>query len=622
MKYRAEVDGLRAAAILPVVFFHADLGLFKGGYVGVDIFFVISGFLITKILTDELDVGQFSIARFYERRARRILPALFFMIALCIPVAWVWLPPSEMTRFSDSLVSVALFFSNVLFWQQSGYFETAAELKPLLHTWSLAVEEQFYVLFPIFLALVYRVNRRLIIPVLLVVFTLSLGLAEFLVHPRPNAAFFLLPTRGWELLLGALCALPRTRTGSGAIPSDILSAVGLGMIGVALLFFDRSTPTPSLYTLLPTVGAALVLLHARANTMAGRILGNPLMVGIGLISYSTYLWHQPLLVFTRYAAAGPVGLPAIWLAVVAAFFFGYLSWRYVEAPFRSKDQVSLRSVAVLAIVGTLLIGAVGVAGHVTNGFRTLRSDNAVFARDAELQQVRTERQRLIRAGICHYDENLPIKQFIAHWDCKSDDEGLFDSQMAVFGDSHAADKVVALRLNGMDTWQITGAGCQVAPEFVKADRTHCHELFRLLETNKPSIKGVILANRFAVHELTADYLTAVLRYWGNAGVPVLMFVPMSDFELQQQEYMLKGTTATAPSFAREEKFFALLKNMTIPSNITLVKASSYWCAPKECVVARDGKYLMTDEDHLAGEGAKLFSQAFSADPLVKVFLGR
>jgi peptidoglycan/LPS O-acetylase OafA/YrhL len=206
MDYRPEIDGLRALAVLPVILFHAGFETFSGGFVGVDVFFVISGYLITTIILKELEQDDFSIARFYERRARRILPALFLVMFVCIPFAWLWLLPDDMQRFSQSLVAVSTFVSNLLFWQESGYFDTAAELKPLLHTWSLAVEEQYYVLFPLFLVLVWPFGKRWILVLLALGAVLSLSLAEWGSFRRPAATFYLLPTRGWELLLGALIA--------------------------------------------------------------------------------------------------------------------------------------------------------------------------------------------------------------------------------------------------------------------------------------------------------------------------------------------------------------------------------------------------------------------------------
>jgi peptidoglycan/LPS O-acetylase OafA/YrhL len=206
MKYRAEIDGLRALAVLPVILFHAGFELFSGGFVGVDVFFVISGYLITTIIISEMAEGKFSIVNFYERRARRILPALFFVMLMCLPFAWMWLTPNDLKDFGQSLVAVSTFSSNILFWRESGYFDTAAELKPLLHTWSLAVEEQYYILFPIFLMFTWRLGLKWILILLSMVFLVSLGIAQWGAYNSPSAAFFLLPARGWELLVGVFVA--------------------------------------------------------------------------------------------------------------------------------------------------------------------------------------------------------------------------------------------------------------------------------------------------------------------------------------------------------------------------------------------------------------------------------
>jgi peptidoglycan/LPS O-acetylase OafA/YrhL len=206
MDYRREIDGLRALAVLPVILFHAGFDSFSGGFVGVDVFFVISGYLITTIILAELEQGKFSIVNFYERRARRILPALFLVMLVCLPFAWLWLLPIDMKDFSRSLIAVSVFVSNILFWRESGYFDTATELKPLLHTWSLAVEEQFYVVFPLLLILLWRLGRRWILVTLGLAFFASLALSEWATYANRSAAFYLLPTRGWELLLGAFAA--------------------------------------------------------------------------------------------------------------------------------------------------------------------------------------------------------------------------------------------------------------------------------------------------------------------------------------------------------------------------------------------------------------------------------
>jgi peptidoglycan/LPS O-acetylase OafA/YrhL len=235
MDYRKEIDGLRALAVLPVILFHAGFETFSGGFVGVDVFFVISGYLITTIILEELEQGKFSIVNFYERRARRILPALFLVMFVCVPFAWFWLLPSDMKDFSQSLVAVSVFASNILFWRESGYFDTAAELKPLLHTWSLAVEEQYYVIFPLFLMLCWKLGKRWILVLLGFIFLTSFAVAQWAAYAKPAAAFYLLPTRGWELLTGAFAAFYFSQANRREFCKG-LSEFG-GWLGVALILY-------------------------------------------------------------------------------------------------------------------------------------------------------------------------------------------------------------------------------------------------------------------------------------------------------------------------------------------------------------------------------------------------
>jgi peptidoglycan/LPS O-acetylase OafA/YrhL len=377
MNYRPEIDGLRAVAVVPVILFHAGFGAFGGGYVGVDVFFVISGYLITSIILSEHAAGRFSLLRFYERRARRILPALFLVMAACLPFAWLWLMPSDMKDFSKSLAAVAVFASNVLFYRESGYFDAANELKPLLHTWSLAVEEQYYLLFPLLLLLALRLGRRSAVSLLAAVAAVSLGLAEWGSTRRPEATFYLLHTRLWELLIGGFVAFHFSSTTRGAdaptaVGSGIREALGIAgiaLIGYAVLRYDRYTPYPSLYALVPTLGTALIILFSSGRTLVGRVLGSRLLAGIGLVSYSAYLWHQPIFAFARHRVAGeptPILLAGLSVAAIA---LAYLSWRFVERPFRNRQVVATTVVVRAGLFGTALFLGLGLLGVVADGFR-------------------------------------------------------------------------------------------------------------------------------------------------------------------------------------------------------------------------------------------------------------
>lgn len=362
MQYRPEIDGLRSVAVLPVILSHAGFKVFHGGFVGVDVFFVISGFLITSILLAETSQGRFSLLTFYERRARRILPALFVVMAACLPVAYWGMLPNEFKNFGQSLVATSLFANNVLLMLTSGYWSLASEFKPLLHTWSLGVEEQFYILFPLLLMLCRRWRATTLMTLFALLALFSLAAAEWGSRAWPNAVFYLLPTRAWELLMGSMAAaLPLLR------PQPVLSAglrqglslAGLAMIVVSVLTFDESVPSPSLFILLPTLGAVLIIVCATPGTWVQRLLASKVPVTIGLISYSAYLWHQPLFAFARILeveAPRPglmLGLSAVTLALA------YLSWRFIEAPFRVKGRVGRSMVFGSAVLGSLCFVAVG-----------------------------------------------------------------------------------------------------------------------------------------------------------------------------------------------------------------------------------------------------------------------
>lgn len=374
MKYRPEIDGLRAVAVIPVILFHAGLDAFSGGFVGVDIFFVISGYLITSIILSEKDNDTFSIVNFYERRARRILPALFFIILVSLPFAYFLLLPEDLKDFSQSLVSIVFFSSNILFWQETGYWGTANELKPMLHTWSLGVEEQYYIVFPLLLAALGKFRRHLLLPMLILLIVASYLLCIKLVELAPTANFFLLPTRAWELGIGALVAYfclyyqHFLKNVSTNVVSQTLSLVGLSLILFSIFEFDEKTPFPGHFALLPTVGTALLILFATSKTYIGKLLSTKLLVSIGLISYSAYLWHQPIFAFARHYSLKSVPEYAFLLLSLLSLALAFLTWKYIEAPFRKRSIIERKHIFQFSLYGSALTLIIGVVGHITFGF--------------------------------------------------------------------------------------------------------------------------------------------------------------------------------------------------------------------------------------------------------------
>lgn len=387
MNYRREIDGLRALAILPVIFFHAGFKIFSSGFVGVDVFFVISGYLITFIILTERQAGTFSLLKFYERRARRILPALFVVMAACLPFAWLWMLPKDLYEFSKSLGYVSLFASNIFFYGQSGYFDSATELKPLLHTWSLAVEEQYYLLFPISFLLIWKLGKQWGAGIILAVMVASFGYAEWGSHFRPEAAFYLLPSRLWELLVGVLVALylfndPERK--ASAITAELASVVGFLLVVCAVFTLDKNTPFPGLYALLPTSGAALIIIFTTPRTWVGRLLGSKALVGIGLISYSAYLWHQPIFAFARHRSLDEPSAMLFLVLSVITFALAYLSWRYVERPFRDRNAIGLSGILSFGLIGAVLFSFVGMVGKSNHGFEDYYVKNRISGKYKEI----------------------------------------------------------------------------------------------------------------------------------------------------------------------------------------------------------------------------------------------
>jgi peptidoglycan/LPS O-acetylase OafA/YrhL len=379
LKYRPEIDGLRALAVIPIILFHAGFGLMSGGFVGVDIFFVISGYLITTILIEDIEKKQFSIVNFYERRARRILPALFSVMLICIPFAWMWMLPDPLENFGQSLVAATLSANNVLLYLTSGYWDLASEFKPLLHTWSLGIEEQYYLLFPLLLLLTWRFGKSVVILSIIVITFVSLALSGWLSSKNPEAAFFLIHTRAWELFAGSISAFIVQRR--GVQNNNSLSLLGLTTIIFSIFFFDETTPFPGVYALVPVLGAVLLVLYADNKTLAAKFLSAKGFVGIGLISYSAYLWHQPLFAFLKIHQQTEPSHIMNGMVIVATFLLSFISWKYIEKPFRNKSLINVKVFLVIITISLFGLLGFGYSAHKSHGFVERVFDESVSSED-------------------------------------------------------------------------------------------------------------------------------------------------------------------------------------------------------------------------------------------------
>lgn len=369
LNYRAEIDGLRALSVIAVLLFHAELGV-PGGYVGVDVFFVISGFLITGIIVTEIEKGTFSFLQFWARRIRRILPAATAVIASSILIGAIILDPQALVGLGKSALAFSLLSSNLFFWTDSGYFAESALSKPLLHTWSLSVEEQFYVALPLLLVGMTRIGARGRVFSLLG----ALTVASFLIgvygtFRHPSAAFYLLPSRAWEMLAGSMLSLMPRDAIVSRLKSEVFSCLGILMIVGPMFVFDSHTLFPGVAALLPVIGACSVIYGTRrVGTLVGRALSVKPLVCIGLISYSLYLWHWPLLTFAR-VALSEFGLQQRLVIIALVVVLSILTWKYVELPFRHGfKSLPVRKVIRGGFFATLTVVLASLAVMVSKGF--------------------------------------------------------------------------------------------------------------------------------------------------------------------------------------------------------------------------------------------------------------
>ena len=357
MNYRPEIDGLRALAILPVIFFHAGISIFSGGFIGVDIFFVISGYLITSIIFKEMSEERFAFSNFYERRARRILPALITVLFVTIFSSFFILTPIEMSDFSESVFATALGISNFYFMSQVNYFAGESELYPLLHTWSLGIEEQYYLLFPLLLLFLYRRNKNILVSIFLMILA-SFIFSEIIRNNNADRNFYITFSRFWELGVGSFVAIYLFKNEIKA--NSRLAFLGLILIFFGIFFFDHKTQFPSLYTWIPIIGVSLIIVFTDNNSFLTKVLSLTPIRSIGLISYSLYLWHQPVFAFSRVNSLEPLSDNQLLANIPVIFLLSYLSWRYIEIPFRKKGTIRSNLAYIFFVVSISIFISFGL----------------------------------------------------------------------------------------------------------------------------------------------------------------------------------------------------------------------------------------------------------------------
>ncbi|WP_426191541.1 acyltransferase family protein [Massilia sp. DWR3-1-1] len=650
--YRAEVDGLRAIAIIPVVLFHAGIARVTGGYIGVDVFFVISGYLITSILAREISEGQFSTSAFYERRIRRIFPALLLMFAVCSVIAAALLMPPDFRAFARSVVASGLFSSNLLFWAEGGYFDTAAELKPLLHTWSLSVEEQFYIVFPGLLhVLLTRVRHWKI--AMSAIFLASLSACVFYTISKPSAAFYLPMFRVWELLAGSFVALSIGFVEvSTARLRSCLALAGLAAIGWAAFTFDSTTVFPGFHALFPCIGAALVIGYSN-KTMVGTVLGAAPLVWIGKISYSLYLWHWPILVFMKYYAMRDLTTEEKWAAVCLSVLAAYVSLRFVETPFRVNRFAAVpRSLFKGALLAMSCFVLAGLTTYAANGFPGRFAAN-VQAMAKGASDTNPERRRC---------DNRTVRDVASGYVCTIGTSSA-RTTFAVFGDSLGDALIPGIDSAAHDAGKhgmvLTSSGCYPLAGVVdvnkRGDRS-CGDFVNAsikLMRDTPSITDVILVGRWTSAALGTRFgasqgvnwfinddqsrersypenmrvfdrsLTRTVELLKGKRVHIVAYIPEQPIDpprtLALCTYLGRNCPtgiAIAQFYQRQLFVRSIVDRLAESRDVSVIDVGSKLCSPSGCKLVDGDSILYSDDNHLSRAGAlyikPLFFPVFAA----------
>jgi len=647
-QYRKDIDGLRALAVVPVVFSHAGFVGFSGGFVGVDIFFVISGYLITGLLYKEMSEQRFSIVRFYERRARRILPALFAVLFALLVVAAIRFPPELFIGLARSTISTLMFVSNYWFFHSvSDYFAYNAAVRPLLHTWSLAVEEQFYIVFPLLLLWIMRWRQTAVVGILVALSLASLAGSIWATPRFPEANFYFSITRAWELGIGAILALMVGSKKPRRVVVEMVAGFGLACLVYSVTAFDDATAFPGLAATVPCLGAAAIIWSGRhCETVVSKLLSNRILVGIGLISYSLYLWHWPIIVLFR-MQLGINDLPfmSAVIAVLVSLGFAIFSWKFIEQPFRkpAHNGYSRRFVFMAstgAIVGMLMVAG---AVELRRGFPGRVPADILATYQAARDSIPNQRvcyEKVLQSELCSIGNTQ---------------DGQHDYDILFWGDSYAGAletgiDTLALEM-GLDGSVVYKAACPPVQGVMRIDMATFHACDAFNSAVMAMLRAgddypvVILAARWtlnaegsraqgeygrpAILRNSGDYsysggtaknfevfedafLRTVLeisetgrRVFVIAGIPEIGWdVPQTLGNIRFMGARQPATPTRSQVDARNARVNRVFSRAAKEADLTVISLVATMCAPI-CSVERDGRPLYRDQGHLNNYGANI-----------------
>ena len=616
--YRPDLDGLRGIAVAAVVAYHLELPFATGGFVGVDVFFVLSGYLITRLIAEEMRSGAFSLTRFYERRIRRIVPAMVFVCACTTAMAIAFLLPDELKRYSSSLIAAAFSYSNVWFFDNSGYFDPGSGTQPLLHTWSLGIEEQFYIVFPLLLLAVFRWRPRALGTVIWLAFAASLVASVVLLPEHPAATFYLLHTRAWELLTGSILALGLLPRPASQAQREIAFAAGIVAIAVAVFGFASKTPFPGASALLPCIGTALAIWASEGGEAAGsRFLKFRPLMFLGLISYSLYLWHWPLIVFTKLATSKHLAWTEQVSLAVVMVGLAIFTWHFVELPFRRGGAGAFSRHAIFAS-GTLGLGALAASAWalIALGGIPERFPETVLQIAAAREDASPLREKChSHAGSKSFDDTCVLGDDVA-------------PSVIVYGDSHGAEFSAVLgefaKPRHASVRQITASGCPPASGFTYARRSACSEYNdRMLERLTSIAPSTVVLASYSLtwsREFPDQFWPGIERTiiaLRGAGHRVIVLGPVPDLPSASgipaavARWAALGGDPSDYSFEQHDDEIhdveARLSTIATAQGAIFLPISQEICSGSRCKAYQDGAVLYFDNNHLSRSGAQLIA---------------
>ena len=626
INYRPEIDGLRSIAVVAVIIYHAQIfifgdQLFKGGFIGVDIFFVISGYLITSIILIELNnTGTFSFKNFYERRVRRLLPALLFVMLVSFPFAWSYLSPVSFVDYSKSILS-SLFFSSNIYFYLTGieYDGVGGMFKPYLHTWSLSVEEQYYIVFPIILLLAFRFFKTQIIKILFLIFIISILVAHFTAREYTTLNFYFIHSRMWELMAGSILAFFEIKKGyrsSKLILNKYLPLFGLFIIFYSILFFDNQIPHPSLYTILPVTGVCLIIWFSGQNDLVTKILSTKIFVGVGLISYSLYIWHYPIFAFSRLADFTQGDLNKKIYIAVLLLVLSILSFLFVEKPFRDK-KFKFSKIFYVLITSAFVVSLSSFVVIQKDGF------NYTFPKNLNLENYDLRAKYPDTYYKCH--KNFKIKDKF----CKF---GNYNKDVYLVGDSQLItimhDLKEKLNEKKLNLTTMTRPGEFLMFKNFKNKKGKKYQNYRLDHLSKIQDSTIILGGKYSLYgEYTKKSINEEIKYYKkffekmeNNRNKIILLYPMPVVDnpyhankinrLKIKKIKLEGLE---DQFILKEQFrkkskktYDFLKNFN-NNNIIHLDLSNIFCDMKKCYSVKDKKIFISDDDHPSILGAELIN---------------